>query len=308
MGISTAMVAVTILKYTGLLCLLILCASAVCVTLRFCISNDFRARIIWSFPLPFDIKRLFERKDSLTSSYYHYVSEVRPDHEAVVSRILNCMKVKDRRTLPDDVGNLLYPEGYSFTGDRALEAGTRLPTREEHSILQLSNTIMTYRIQLMGRVARSFRFWQITSLASILLGMLTTIIVSTSTTDFGKDVIAIRILSIVFPALSTAAAAAFAFYGPQATWSQATRTLTSLSQLHGQMGLEVWDIECVDDGAPNPKLTAALSGWSKRFLDIQTISAAAGQGSTQQGSGGTGTSGTGSGPMGEEGGPGGKTS
>jgi hypothetical protein len=282
------MAAVIILKYTGLLCLIIVCASIVYATLVLCTSREVRGRIIFTLPLPMEIKDYFRpHADRISSRYY---LEVRPDHEAVVSRILDCMKVRSRWSLPADVLSLLYPEDVTPPAGLELESGARLPIREEHAILQLSKTIMIHRMQLMDRVARSYRLWQITSLTSILLGMLTTIVVATSTTDFGKEIITIRILAIVFPALSTAAAAAFAFYGPQATWTQATLTLSSLSQLHGQMGLEVWDIECTDVGASNVKLAAKLNDWSKRFLDIQTISAAAGQGSAQQGRG-TGTSG-----------------
>jgi hypothetical protein len=116
------------------------------------------------------------------------------------------------------------------------------------------------------------------SMTSIVVGMITTIIVAISATDYGKDRIEIRILAIVLPALTTAAAAAFAFYGPQFAWSQAARTLSSLSYLHGQMALEIWEVEADDrDG-----LAKKLADWSKRFLDIQTIAAATEQGRDQQ--------------------------
>ena len=122
--------------------------------------------------------------------------------------------------------------------------------------------------------------------------MLTTIVVSMSTTDFGRGetptAVLIRLCAIILPALGTAATAAFAFYGPQATWAQATRTLTSLAQLHGDMALGVWNLEPAADEAAKSKMSSALDSWSKRYIDIQTISSAAGQGSPPQGAGGSG--------------------
>jgi hypothetical protein len=89
----------------------------------------------------------------------------------------------------------------------------------------------------------------------------------------------IRILAIIFPALGTASAAVFAFYGPQAEWSQASRTLANVTQLHGQMALGVWKLKCIEAGHEDNDVKlviAALEEWSKRYLGIQTVSAATG--------------------------------
>src|SRR5262249_19667867 len=81
-----------------------------------------------------------------------------------------------------------------------------------------------------------------------------------------------------FPALGTAAAGIIAFYSPQADWSQASRTLASVTQLHGQMAVGVWKLKCIKtDGDENSKAaTTQLDDWSKRYIDIQTVSTATG--------------------------------
>jgi hypothetical protein len=70
------------------------------------------------------------------------------------------------------------------------------------------------------------------------------------------------------------------FYSPQAEWGQASRTLASETQLHGQMALAVWGLTCVktdaSDDSGTKALAAALESWSKRYIDIQTISNAEG--------------------------------
>ena len=80
-----------------------------------------------------------------------------------------------------------------------------------------------------------------------------------------------RILAIVFPAVGTAVAAAIAFYTPQTTWSQSSRKWADLSQLHSQISLGVWDVDCK---APDydKQLDTKIERWARNFADIQTFS------------------------------------
>jgi hypothetical protein len=104
------------------------------------------------------------------------------------------------------------------------------------------------------------------------LGLLTTIIVSLNATEYMKNsaneiVKALPLVAIMLPALGTAAGAVNAYYAPHEKAIQATRTLTSLSQLHSQMALEVWTLGCASDDTVNKKLVE----WTKRFQDIQSL-------------------------------------
>ena len=98
------------------------------------------------------------------------------------------MKANRRSVLPEDVGELLDLGDFYISpyGQTPYSDGSRPPQREERAILQLSKTIGVRRIQLAERVSSAYRFWQVSSLVSISLGMLTTIVVSMSTTDFGR--------------------------------------------------------------------------------------------------------------------------
>jgi hypothetical protein len=282
-----------LLKYTGWVVLAILCIMLVYSVTLIWRSPRFRWSLVGALHLPDDFRDLFrsgkEESEEYSTRRKAYL-EIKPDHDAFASRILDCMKANRDTAVPADVGDLLDLSGYYFSIGEPYSGGSRAPYREERAILLLSKTIGVRRIQLSERVSSTYRFWQVASLISILLGMLTTIVVSMSTTDFGHGdtptAVLIRLCAIILPALSTAAAAAFAFYGPQTTWAQATRTLTSLAQLHGQIALEVWGLDPADSEEGKNKMSSALDGWSKRYLDIQTISSAAAQGSPPQGSGG----------------------
>jgi hypothetical protein len=164
------------------------------------------------------------------------------------------------------------------------------------TLFGLSASLAKQRIFLRSKAQSAYLFWQISTLVTIALGMITTILVSLSSTEFGRDdgsvQRVIRFLAIVFPALGTAAAAAVAFYGPQAEWSQSSRTLASLGQLHGQMGLAVWKLECQQAPTQLDLISVALDDWSKRYSDIQTLASAAGQSNGTGGSTGSGGSGT----------------
>jgi uncharacterized membrane protein YgcG len=145
-------------------------------------------------------------------------------------------------------------------------------------------------------------FLQFAALISIAIGMITTILVSVSSTEFGRGdgtpQRLIRVFAIIFPALGTATAAVISFYSPQAEWGQTSRTLASETQLHDQMALTVWRLACptadTDDSAK--PLTDNLENWSKRFIEIQTIPNSSGTSGGNQGSGsqGGGTEGGGS--------------
>jgi hypothetical protein len=162
--------------------------------------------------------------------------------------------------------------------DETLRQGTRMPNHGERALIQLNHALIIQDMALRSKVQSAYLFWQCTSLIAILLGMITTILVSVSSTEFGRgdgwNQRLIRILAIIFPALGTAVAAVIAFYSPQAEWSQASRTLASVNQLHGQIALGVWKLACptADKNEDTTLFTTTLEDWSKRYHDIQTIS------------------------------------
>jgi hypothetical protein len=164
--------------------------------------------------------------------------------------------------------------------------------RSQHTLIQLSKELSEQRIGLIPKARSAHFFWEVATVISIAIGMITTILVSVSATEFGRgdgrSQRLIRMFAIIFPALGTATAAMISFYSPQTEWGQASRTLASETQLHDQMALTVWRLTCpttdTDDSAK--PLADNLENWSKRFIDIQTIPNASGTPGGNQGQGG----------------------
>jgi hypothetical protein len=206
------------------------------------------------------------------------------NHDAIKNWVLDCTKAKDASVYPGVVRNEFYVEAYSYdsSDNPQLPLNVRLPSHQETALLTLSKEIALQRRFSANRADKAYNLWQITSITSIILGMFTTILVSLSSTVFGRGdgltQTSIRILAIVFPALGTAAAAIIAFYGPQAEWTQASRTLASLTQLHDQIASGIWKLNCMqkENDEFAGRISAQLDEWSKRYVDIQTVSAATG--------------------------------
>src|SRR5712664_64389 len=219
--------------------------------------------------------------------------EIRPvetDVSSIAGWVLDCTGAKSVSDLPEDVQREM---GQSYILlNTATESSPRKLYHLEHATLTLSQSLATHRKALNARADSAFSFWQVASIVTIVLGMFTTILVSMSSTEFGRGdgtiQRSIRILAIVFPALGTAAAAIIAFYSPQAEWSQASRTLASLTQLHGQMAIGIWKLHCMgaEDDTNATKVASTLDEWSRRYVDIQTVSTAAAASSSASAGGG----------------------
>jgi hypothetical protein len=218
------------------------------------------------------------------------------DHDAISERVQTCMRLNPSADLPRAV-EYEFETGvekrHDFASGGKWPAEIRPLNRWERLLLQLSDQISEQRVKLMGKVRSSYFFWEVATIVSILVGMITTILVSLSSINIGaagrgRHQI-IRVLAIVFPVLGTATAAVIGFYSPQAAWAHASRTLASLTQLHGQIALTVWRLPCPEvDAVPSSPWVQALNSWSDRYIDIQTISNASGEAGGNQSSGGKG--------------------
>ena len=123
---------------------------------------------------------------------------------------------------------------------------------------------------------------------------------SISATEFGRGPTRtarfIRVLAIVFPALSTAVAGAVAFYLPRDRVSRSSAALAGFSELHREIGLSIWQFPC-SQAAGAPAITQAkdwapldadspqeLKDWVKRYQQIEQA-AGASDSETSNGSG-----------------------
>jgi uncharacterized membrane protein YgcG len=235
-------------------------------------------------------------------------NSVIPNHGAISEWVQQCIGIKPGMEVPMLVTSQFWLPSIQYRGivwgasDNVWPKDIQELTRGERALVQLSAAISDQRLALTVKVRSAYSFWEYATMASIVIGMITTILVSVSSTEFGRGEgrtqRMIRVLAIIFPVLGTATAGVINFYSPQAEWGQASRTLASLTQLQGQMALAVWKLKCpptdTDDSSANP-LTSALDDWSKRYVDIQTIASATGASSAGQGGGPSGSGGQGGG-------------
>ncbi|MGZ5900974.1 MAG: hypothetical protein ACXWK3_14645 [Reyranella sp.] len=242
-------------------------------------------------------------------------SEVFPDLWAIASWITGCTKSTDTRYLvPAEFMTAFYRkqpyynepvvnvapsygnDGAVVAPDKARPSSAqpsdanspkvqpRAPSRQELALAQLSYAIAKQRVEARTKAQAAYALWQFSTLTTIIIGLVTTIVVSLSATEFvknGRIALTVKVLAIVFPVIGTAFAAIIAFYGPQAEWSQSSRTFAALSQLHGQIALDIFKIEdCPPSPTKDSELAKQLETWGKNYKDIETLANAAASGST----------------------------
>jgi hypothetical protein len=218
---------------------------------------------------------------------YPEITRANTAHYAIANWVSNCLGAPSIDLLPPALQDFLEsPRRLTPRFGANTPGPTRLPLILERGTLELSKTITSERISLAGEVDQNHNTLQIMTIVSIVIGLITTILVSLSSTEFGRgDNVysrTIRIFSIIFPALGTAMAAVIAFYNPRDAMNKASHTLASLTQLHGQMLASLAVTSC-QDAPDNIRLTAAkLGDWVKRYQDIETVAnAVAGSSSTE---------------------------
>lgn len=270
-------VAGTILKVTALLVVTLSCIAAVYMFGKLLISTDARDALMGQVGLK-TVKYKPSQADLV-------VEEIAKEHFAVLNWVMACAGIDNFFDAPPRVRGMLevsLPGYFAGSGPGAQGWGKRVPNQAEIAVLQLSRSLANQRYVHRRNAQEAYQFWQFTSLIVIALGMITTILVSLSSTEFGRGDGAhqriIRVLAITFPALGTAAAAVVSFYGPQAEWSQSTRSAASFAQLHSQVVAGVSRWKCID-GEPAAQHPAfvQIDDWSKRYLDVLTVANATGE-------------------------------
>jgi hypothetical protein len=213
-----------------------------------------------------------------------YTNKFWQNHLSVGYWLLDCKRAEDFDRFSTAGYRELFPPGVIAI---ASQEGRHVDLSHQIiNLLHLSRSIAIECIDLKKQAQNFYYLWQIASLITILLGMITTILVTLGSTDFGKDNRAIRILAIVFPALGTATAAVVAFYSPQLQLSQASHTLAGLSQLQNQIVTGVWNIKCNPDS--EKELSTKFLGWEKRYDEIEAVAAAAAESAQSGGTSGSG--------------------
>jgi hypothetical protein len=198
------------------------------------------------------------------------------DHWTIATWFASCMGVPSISDLPDVLAAQLTPFGQGDWAGAKTNAD-KLPTIHQRQVIQLSLTLYRQRIAGAGNVQSATAQAAIMQWIIILLGLLTTIVVSLSSTEYGKGeetrTKLLRLTAIMLPAVGTAAAAVNAFYAPSQKALQAGRTLSSLSQIHNQIASEVWNsVVCISDQKEPAWIQndSKIAQWIKRHQEIQT--------------------------------------
>lgn len=293
-----------ILKLSIIVCFLALCLIFTYTFIVTISSEDKIREMVYRTEF---LVSMFLRGEDKTSNFLIRTSEMPSfpdgyidsvsDHGSIASWVVECVLPKDVNNIPVSLERdvrfrpaFFQPYGGYSSFDENSEAATRKLNNQERALIYLSNVLANQRITLSERSKSSYIFWQFSTIVSIVIGMITTILVSISSTEFGRgDGLSqrvIRVFAIVFPALGTAAAAIIAFYSPQTVYNQSSRTVASIAQLHSQMAMEIWRLGCVDNEQDGDRksVEASLNDWAKRYVDIQAVSNAAGGASDIQGS------------------------
>jgi hypothetical protein len=200
------------------------------------------------------------------------------DFESISAWAMECMGVTSYENLPTQYQVLLSYYRPTPNNASALPDEARKLTiyNEQRAILVLNRSLSFGRISYQLQAEDANSWFKFLTLLGIGVGMLTTVVVSISSTEFGRGEgdreKAIRLLAIILPILGTVMPGVIAFYSPQTYVNQASRALTRVTQLHAQMAVNIWTLKCdLDDDAKK-----RLNEWSARYVDIQTISAAGG--------------------------------
>ncbi len=214
--------------------------------------------------------------------------EISPHHWRVVGWVLECTNIKEVDKLPPYLREFFNPTNVSLAPLGA--APERLPHHHEMALVQISRAIADHRQTLLGRVRSTYHDAQVASLVTVILGFVTTVVVSFNSTTFGqgqgRTQQSMRFLAIFLTALGTAVSAVVAFYGPQDEWSETRRTLSALTSLHNVIGLETWKLNCLEfdsqtkqlkvESNTNNAVMTKFEEWTKRYYEIQNVSGPSG--------------------------------
>lgn len=163
------------------------------------------------------------------------------------------------------------------------------------SILVLSDAISRARLQIAGIVADSKAQMELYQWMLIILGAITTILVSIKSMSNERTpvFVAIGILAIISSALGTACSGIISFYSPSDTYMRSEKALLQLRQLHTDLSFEVASAVALckplNSESPDDLKTKSLKDLSTRLTEILNASGTSSvqnlTGSTSKGTG-----------------------
>jgi hypothetical protein len=204
------------------------------------------------------------------------------DHRAIVTWVASCLGVHSPENLPESLRWSLEPPLRIFSVWKE-EQPTGDLTSQHRAVIGLSNGLFLQRVDAVERGRDAFTLNQKFQMSAIIIGLLTTVFISLSSTDIIKDSnrflsvikISVKIFAIVLPAVGTAVAASSAFYDPGSDRIKYNGIAESASNLHRQIASGVGGLSCVPAAAKNDKNNAdwanndaQIAEWIKAYKTL----------------------------------------
>jgi len=133
----------------------------------------------------------------------------------------------------------------------------------------LMNALYDARVLLADDIGNSFDILKWATIASILIGLGTTICAGLRSLDdrvLGDWANAVKILAVVFPAVGTAVAALAAFYAPRDDLLRISQSLAPLQQLNAEVQVWLSRAQCPVDADGSTKILQKLEGWEDKLI------------------------------------------
>jgi hypothetical protein len=195
------------------------------------------------------------------------------DHRAIATWVTSCLGAHSPENLPEAVRWALEPPGRFFTIWTEEKPIGEL-TSQHRAVIGLSNALFMERIdssEKLGTISPSLEKSQV---LAIIIGLLTTVFISLSSTDIIKDTnvtlrtikISVKIFAIVLPAVGTAVTALNAVNDSRAEQAKYSRIFDSAVLLHRQIALGIASLSCAPASAKNAKNSPE---WDKNDIQIR---------------------------------------
>jgi hypothetical protein len=216
-------------------------------------------------------------EDGLTATAYDEWASAKADHAGIVAIAGQCQPASTPLAHPLAVPASLLtiiPNGWrgktlptGMLPDPALSALKLEAPSYLLAAIILSNDIGRSRVAVAEDKVRDDAWMQVFEWALILVGAITTVLISIKSIASERCVTftAIGIGAIIFSTLGTSIAAVNSFYSPRTTYEYDQRTLTELRNLHLQLATGI---------AREGNLCSAWTNWSGdwRFARIKALS------------------------------------
>jgi len=172
----------------------------------------------------------------------------RADHQAVVFAIVPCLHLDTSAGQPGVLSGapildvmLADDRQRPLTANQDTASTTLKMTSFHRAALYLSNAVARARIETMGSAHDSYSRMQYFQIATVILGAVTTILISIKSTSIDNTRLSllIGILAIIFSSVGTATSALNSFYSPREGYIRNQKSLSVLKKLHMEIATTV---------------------------------------------------------------------